>query len=264
MTAKERGCQTSAELWLVDLARSAPLLEQMERELPRLGAVDRAEILALKPAEVRQRRLTAHVALRLLLERAAGSSVRGSDLERQAGGKPRLRGLAGEVEFSLSHADDLVLIAVGRGCAIGVDLERVRAVTISPARRLGILRAAAALSPAAPAEVPADEAFMRAWVRLEAVAKATGGGLAHTLSALGLRPGGASASPAEVARLARNFMATRRLAVHDLALAVDAVAAVAIAGLVGVPPVRAFPSDRAGIAGLLREPSPWQARSGDL
>ena len=263
MTAKEPGCPTSAELWLVDLARSAPLLEQLERELPRLGAVDRAEILALKPAEVRQRRLTAHVALRLLLERAAGSSVRGSDLERQAGGKPRLRGLAGEVEFSLSHADDLVLIAVGRGCAIGVDLERVRAVTISPARRLGILRAAAALSPAAPAEVPADEAFMRAWVRLEAVAKATGDGLAHTLSALGLRPGGASASPAEVACLARNFMATRRLAVHDLALAVDAVAAVAIAGLGGVPPVRAFPSDRAGIAGLLREPSPWQARSGD-
>jgi 4'-phosphopantetheinyl transferase len=260
MTAKVRGCQVSAELWLVDLARSAPLLEQMQQELPRLGVAERAAILALKPAELRQRRWTAHVALRLLLERVAGSGVRGRDLERQAGGKPRLRGLAGEVEFSLSHADDLVLIAVARGCAIGVDLERVRAVAISPARRLGILRAAAALSPAPPAAAPADEAFMRAWVRLEAVAKASGDGLAHTLSALGLRAGGASASPAEVARLARSFLATKGLSVHDLALAEDAVAAVAIAALVGVPPVRAFPSDRAGITGLLREPPPWRVR----
>src|SRR5262245_42329183 len=81
-----------AELWLVDLARAAAALEQAERAAPRLGRRDRAHLAAVKAAEVRQRRLTAHLALRVLIERHLGPAVRGVDLERPQGAKPRLNG----------------------------------------------------------------------------------------------------------------------------------------------------------------------------
>ena len=40
------------ELWLVDLARAGPVLQQLERERPRLGAAERGAILAHTPRAV--------------------------------------------------------------------------------------------------------------------------------------------------------------------------------------------------------------------
>ncbi len=77
MMVKDTRAAKVAEVWLVDLARSAAALEGLEQEAPRLGARERAAILARKDAAVRQTRLMAHVALRVLLERALGTGVRG-------------------------------------------------------------------------------------------------------------------------------------------------------------------------------------------
>jgi 4'-phosphopantetheinyl transferase len=236
------------ELWLVDLTRAAPVLEQLERELPRLGAAERGAILAHTHALERQRRFSAHVALRVLIERVAGDSARGKDLARPAGGKPRVQGPAADVAFSLAHAEDWALIGVARGSEIGVDLEAVRSVALAPLRRQRILRAAAALSPMPLIETPADAAFIQAWVRLEALAKASGEGLARTLTVLGVWH--ASAPHADVATLARRHLSRTGLSVHDL-IGTGSMAAIAIDSGLRPPTPRAFPLDRAGIEALI-------------
>jgi 4'-phosphopantetheinyl transferase len=237
------------ELWLVDLARAAPVLERLEREVPRLGAAERGAILAHAQALERQRRFSAHVALRVLIERVAGDRARGKDLVRSAGGKPRLEGAAADIAFSLAHAEDCALIGVARGSEIGVDLEVVRRVDLAPLRRQQILRAAAALSPMPLIEAPADAAFIQAWVRLEALAKASGEGLARTLTVLGLWH--ASAPHADVAVLARRHLSRTGLTVHDLIAGAGSMAAVAIDSGLRPPMPRAFPLDRAGIEALI-------------
>jgi 4'-phosphopantetheinyl transferase len=250
MTATPDVRAKTAELWLVDLARSGPILQRLERELPRLGAAERGFVLARTDAE---RRLGAHVALRVLLERLSGDTARGKDFVRLAGGKPSLEGHGHDVAFSLSHADDLALIGLARGSPIGVDLEGVRAVTLSAARRQQILKAAAALAPVPLLAAPADATFVQAWVRLEALAKASGAGLARTLTALGVWHG--PISGADVAALARRHLLRSGLKVHDLALRPGSIGAVAIAAQLDPPVPRSFPVDRAGIDALIGAPS---------
>jgi 4'-phosphopantetheinyl transferase len=244
-----------AELWLVDLAGSAAALEALEHELPRLGARDRAAMLAGKGEARRQKRFVVHVALRVLLERALGRGVRGADFARAPGAKPRLPG-GGDLEFSLAHGDAAALIGVARGTAIGVDLEHVRPVRIAQARRQRMLWAGAALIGAEDVDVPAEEAFMRAWVRLEAVAKADGSGLARTLSAFGVRHAGPCGGRDEVAVRVRSHLSQTGLKVHDLPPLRGSVAALALDAAMRVPLLRAFPTDRSGIEAVLGEPAP--------
>src|SRR5262245_25454384 len=256
MTAKEAGAPRSAELWLVDLARSGPALERQEREAPRLGRRDRAGIEALKPAEARQQRLSAHLALRVLLERHLGRAVRGLDLARPQGGKPGLPEGWGPFDFSLAHAEAAALIGVTRGAAIGVDLEEVRPVRIAGDRRRRILAAGAALIPTEGIDGMSEaEAFMRAWVRLEALAKARGEGLQRTLTALGLRHASAGAAREVVLGVEQQLSLTG-LRVHDLALGAGRVAAVALESAGVLPPLNTFPVDRAGIEAVLRGRQP--------
>jgi 4'-phosphopantetheinyl transferase len=247
MTSRKSVSGKIVDLWLVDLARSGDELGAVERETPRLGAADRASIAAIRDGQERRRRLAAHIALRVVLERVAGEAVRGQDLVRESGGRPRLPG----IEFSLSHTDDLALIAAARGVDVGVDLERVRFVRVSLARRRRILDAAGMLSETPLDVANGEEAFIRAWVRIEAVAKATGEGLARTLTALGAWHGAVPAADA-----ARGYLALYDLTVHDVTLAPRVVGAVALGGAANLPPVTPFPHDRAGIERLL------QSRSG--
>jgi 4'-phosphopantetheinyl transferase len=102
-------------------------------------------------------------------------------IELEPNGKPRLVG--GDVQFNLAHSGNLALIAVTRGCEIGVDVELVRPIdraheiaarNFHPAEQ-AVLRAASA------AELPA--VFMRSWTRKEAVLKAVGVGLGYPLDA---------------------------------------------------------------------------------
>jgi 4'-phosphopantetheinyl transferase len=252
MTAKAAAAPRSAELWFVDLAGSGPALERQEREVPRLGRRDRAGIEALKPADVRQQRLTAHLALRVLCERHLGCAVRGLDLARPHNGKPRLPQPWGPFDFSLAHTEAAALIGVTRGAAIGVDLEEVRPVRIAGERRQRILTAGAALMPTAAIHGMSEaEAFMRAWVRLEALAKARGEGLQRTLAALGLRHATPGAKREVVLGVERQLSLTG-LSVHDLALGAGLLAAVALDSRIALPPLNSFPVDSAGIEALLR------------
>jgi len=101
-------------------------------------------------------------------------------------GKPELLlpGLATRtVEFNLSHAGDLALLAITRGRRVGVDVERVEHLPDLPAvaQRFFSSRENAALN-----EIPAAQkvfGFYCCWTRKEAFLKALGDGLAHALDA---------------------------------------------------------------------------------
>ena len=101
---------STIELWLVDLEKCATPLETIERAVPRLTADDLERANTITGRRERRDRLAAYTALRILLERMAGPSVRGRPFVRAAGGKPRLD--VGKAEFSLSHIDGLALIGI--------------------------------------------------------------------------------------------------------------------------------------------------------
>jgi 4'-phosphopantetheinyl transferase len=99
------------------------------------------------------------------------------------GGKPALDPERDGIDFSLSHTRGYVACAFGRGCDLGVDVERydrvievegmARSYFAAPERDL--------LNRADPSE--RGEVFLRLWTLKEAVVKATGMGLALDLDA---------------------------------------------------------------------------------
>ena len=86
------------------------------------------------------------------------------------------------IEFNLSHTDGLVAIALSRSRRVGIDVEKTRSVLDE------IEIADKFFSPSESVQLrslsPADRhfAFLCCWTRKEAYAKATGLGLAETLT----------------------------------------------------------------------------------
>jgi 4'-phosphopantetheinyl transferase len=224
------GIQT-AELWCVDLGAAAPALHAIEQRTPRLCSADRTRAASFSDARVRDEWLATHIALRLLIERAAGAQWRGVTFDRAPRGKPQLDGAP--LAFSISHAPSLALIGLSWHGGIGVDIERTRQVRIGPERRARIEAAGAALSDR-PLPLEGSAHFLQAWVRLEAFAKAEGCGIGRLLTRLGILGTDAAAraqmaGPHELAEALRadtEFAAT----VEDVAIGEDVFAAVALSG----------------------------------
>ena len=158
-------------MWLVALddARSDGPLDASERE----------RAARFVRAEDRRRWAVARAALRQAAGRlprhgAGGAAVRGGP-QRQA--VPRRAAAAG-LRFNLSHSGDTALIAVARDREVGVDVELPRRAVdhVGIARR--VLTAEEADRIAAIEEPAARErAFLRGWVRWEAVLKCRGIGI---------------------------------------------------------------------------------------
>jgi 4'-phosphopantetheinyl transferase len=121
--------------------------------------------------------------LRMLLAQYLGERPQDVTFSVEAIGKPKLAALhaATDVRFNVSHSGTLALIAITRGCDVGVDVERNRTVKQLEqlARRYfhaqeieGVL--------ATPAD-KRNEAFLQCWTAKEAVLKAYGTGIAGCL-----------------------------------------------------------------------------------
>jgi len=193
----------------------------------------------------------AHIALRLLVERAIGARWRGVPLTRGPGVRPHLEGAP--VAFSLSHVDGLAVIALTRSGDIGVDVERARAVRVGAPRRGLIEAAGAALNTQQPLPGEGtDTRFLQAWVRLEAFAKAQGCGIGSLLTQLGI-VGGRDIAPADLEKEVAAAQAEARAnAVHDLDLGREGLfAAVALPPGQAVPEVRWLPVGLEGLEALL-------------
>ncbi|MBW3556777.1 MAG: 4'-phosphopantetheinyl transferase superfamily protein [Actinobacteria bacterium] len=149
-----------------------------------LQADERARRRRFAFAADRLRFLAAHALARLVLAEYLGedpAALRFAAPCRTCGephGKPRLDHPSADLEMSLSHSGDRVAVAVARGVHVGIDVEQVP----PGADERAVI--ADALSPAeqrALQEVPSAHralAFLRCWVRKEALLKATGHGLA--------------------------------------------------------------------------------------
>lgn len=129
----------------------------------------------------RRRYIVAHAALRLLLGQYLGTAPQEIEFHLGPNGKPAVlaaRTCSG-VEFNLSHAHDLVLIALASERRVGIDVEFVRPVPDAEdiVQRFFSEKERTAFF-ALPAELR-QEAFFNGWTRKEAFVKALGAGLGY-------------------------------------------------------------------------------------
>lgn len=230
------------EIWLVDLEACASALTACEQATPRLGTDDFARADGLLDQASRTRRITAAIALRVVLERTFGACLRGVPHVRERMGRPALpAGYAGA--FSLSHCGGLALIGVTTGKSIGVDLEVRREVRMVEQRRMVIEAAAQTLVPGGVSAVEADR-FLQAWVVLEALAKADGRGIGHLLTRLGAVGGRKGEVDTAV-------VSARELGVSLAVLDVGVGRFAAVAGSGVVTSVKRFPDTVAGVNDMM-------------
>jgi 4'-phosphopantetheinyl transferase len=124
----------------------------------------------------RRRFEAARAALRAILSGYLGESPTKLRFEYGAYGKPAL-GLPTEITFNLSHCREVALVAVARGRAIGVDIERVQIEVDFRALARTVFSDGEQATLDAIAGDAQREAFFRGWVRKEAFVKARGEGL---------------------------------------------------------------------------------------
>jgi len=124
--------------------------------------------------------LLAHAAVRSIVARYVGTTPGELVFRYGPRGKPELA--HGATHFNMSRSHDLAIVAIGRSGAIGVDIERVRDGVDDEITRCFAARAHALLRGLPKAA--RQEAFFRAWTRMEACAKARGAGLEENLDVL--------------------------------------------------------------------------------
>jgi 4'-phosphopantetheinyl transferase len=174
----------TCEVWVTTTDRLRP------QHLLLLDDQERARADRYRRLEDRERSILGAALLRLVAARTLGGddtpdpdAARAVRVVRTCGrcggphGKPSL---GSEVHVSLSHAGAAVVVAVTELAPVGVDIE--------PASRAAQAHSAVgtACTPAEWAQVRDGRDALRYWTRKEAVAKATGEGLAAPLSAIGV------------------------------------------------------------------------------
>jgi len=159
----------------LDLAR-----EGLNRLRERLSSVELQQAARFHFDEHRNRFVASHGMLRAILSRYLETES-GKTLEFKSGpyGKPALTGPPARsgLQFNLTHSQDLMLLAVTRAGAVGIDVERIRAMKDAAelVERFFSPREIAAFRKLPAAQQP--EAFFNLWTRKEAWLKATGEGI---------------------------------------------------------------------------------------
>jgi len=185
------GCGTfdrRIDVWDGAFADLGPLLDRADV----LSKAERRDIDTARAGRVRDARRLSRIAQRLALGRTLGVSPAGLTLHRGAYGKPYLPGGA---EFSVSHTESHLVIAIGDRRPVGVDVERLRplpdresiariAFTEHEREALDLIVATGSASgePAcSSAAAEASRAVLAGWTRKEALLKAVGLGVGRHL-----------------------------------------------------------------------------------
>ncbi len=159
------------------------------RLLAELSPADQARAARFVVEAPRRQLIAGHALLYRLLAHYLDGHAGHMRIERGPHGKPYLRSpqLSPPLEFNLSHSRDLVVMAFGRGCAVGIDVE-----AIAPLDDLDDL-ADAYFSPGERAQligvggVARLELFYRCWTRKEAWLKLVGIGIDQSLNQVDVR-----------------------------------------------------------------------------
>jgi 4'-phosphopantetheinyl transferase len=161
-------------VWTVPLSADTPLDQRL---MDVLSASELAAAERFVFADDRRRYALSHAALRLILGTYLGCEAQRIAFARHARDKPYIVGTS--TQYSLAHAGDVALVAVGRHHPVGVDLERVRELPDAGALERSCFTARERAHLAA---IATDEELLRLWTRKEAVVKATGDGLRRALN----------------------------------------------------------------------------------
>ena len=237
------------ELWCVDTQEAGPALRAVDAGASLLSAEERHRATEFADAAQADEWLAAHIALRIVLERALGNAARSVAFTRSAHGKPRFDGTP--VAFSLAHIPGLALIALSGNGSVGVDVERARAVRVREPRRTRIEAAGAALCRGEQLPGAPDARFLQSWVRLEAFAKAEGCGVGRLLRRLGIGGEGAESDEDLRACVDGVLAETNIAAVRDVALGDGLFAAVASGARAAELEVFRLPAGKSGLLALL-------------
>lgn len=147
-----------------------------------------ADTPARRSDRVRQLRMAQRFILRLLLGAYLGVPGRDVRIERGTHGKPMLAGASARdgLAFNLSHAGDVLAVAIASGIEIGIDIEasdrKVRHGAL--ARRWFDEGEAGAIE--ALGDDRGRREFLRRWSAREALIKARGEAIAHRVAEVGL------------------------------------------------------------------------------
>jgi len=180
----------------IDLWTTRPQLideSLLDRYFALLPAEEQAEVDRFRCRKSRELTLIGRALVRHALSYHEGGEPAGWRFARSPFGKPFTTGdRQGSAAFNIAHTDGLVVCAVGRVDAVGVDAEHVerRNALDAIARRFYAPSEAAALSALPEPQRKAE--FFRYWTLKEAFIKAHGAGLALPLDqfAFELTPSG--------------------------------------------------------------------------
>ena len=169
-------------LWRGDLTRLAENAGPLRRTL---SASERERCARLRSSRDRWRWSFGRGALRHVLSRYLGSAPEHLVFRYGEAGKPCLADHC-QLQFNVSHSEELVVIAVTSGAPVGVDVERLRPLSHMegiarrwfPAAEYRAIRRTS--SPQRRARL-----FFEVWTREEARAKATGDGLRSLMAGAG-------------------------------------------------------------------------------
>jgi 4'-phosphopantetheinyl transferase len=160
-------------VWVVDMRASEPQCALLRgwldaREMERASRIPNLE--KRRAFEV------AHGVLRCLLGRYLGRDPAAIEFAGEREGKPKLASAEG-IEFNMTHSAQWAAFAFSSNCAVGVDIEQVRAVPdlATIMRRVFCAEEAAELMLLS--ESDRERGFFCCWTRKEAYAKAIGMGL---------------------------------------------------------------------------------------
>ncbi len=148
-----------------------------------LSSDEQARARRFRSDALNARFVAGRVMLRTRLAEELELNPRDVTIGRTAAGKPILISPdKPDLDFSLSYAGSLILLAIGRDTRVGVDIEPMRPV---PEAEIIVARHFAVPEKEHWEQLPASHrprAFLEAWTRKEAVLKATGVGLSHGLA----------------------------------------------------------------------------------
>jgi 4'-phosphopantetheinyl transferase len=166
-------------VWQLDLQQPEPVVAALGDVL---SPDERARAARFVFARDRRRFVVTRACLRALLARHGGVPASAIRFAYGAHGKPSWPDAAGGgVHFSVSHSEEVALIALARHVALGVDVEAVRPLDDLAGIAARFFTAAEA---ATILGVPAHQrelAFFLCWTRKEAFSKARGDGLTLSL-----------------------------------------------------------------------------------
>jgi 4'-phosphopantetheinyl transferase len=178
----------------------------------------------------RKRFTVARAAMRQILSRYVGLAPQDLGFSYGPKGKPELAGELehGRIKFNLSHSSDIALLAITRGLAVGVDIERINAEFASEEIAERFFSATEVQSLRALPGAQRPEAFFSCWTRKEAYIKALGDGLSVPLDsfAVALTPG----LPAALLHVKTNPAEVERWSMYNIEVSKDYKAALVVEG----------------------------------